>query len=809
MCGHIQFTRMTDLLAYAERDKECEGVGTAQLNRYPIRFLLFENFEDFREFLDKVNSSLPWKIYTLSVKKWMDEEFPDALVTPFEMRQQIVGFVKRLEEGDAVIAPFSEMARFYDNLDHDDFQALIRDIRIAEGSALTQELHHRIYIPIIGMQKKMGYFFNDPNIHIWELRPEKATANYQLILTPGTAYGVHGLEQNYSLCSNVKEWLGLWEKEQGLQPRIISSSKTLFERVHYAEPDNAFSYTLCHNAYEFLTIGLGLDFTGIVYREGDADRWERLAAQIDVNDFEFERFVNSHFGTAGINNEGEFVRAWFDCEDAFDYWLLAAQYLKKFGDSTYLGMVLSDVENLTTSELFSQIAVAIFGDAQAELHISQRRELMIAAARHGVTITDEAERRLNARLQAIATDPGKGYYAASKLLTPLTASEKRLMIEWIGRGNLELREIEQIYPELYRYLLPYPLKSTLDWLNPYMDAYRQSKIRNAKSDTLNNIIKEQNASPVKFHGWYDDIKTVKTFLNSRPDIEVVYWIDGLGVDWTPYIARIVERHAHDGIYLNEIYLSAAELPTRTENNKAHIQAVAGDRLEKIGDIDKFAHTVKSYPDYIIDELNLVTDAIEEVLSKYNGKKIAFVSDHGITYMSQLSNGLNMAGIEVDHAGRVARRTDGNTSPDDNYILLDDGKTLCALNHNSLGAKVQRGLGAHGGATPEEVLVPIIIVSGQKNASHITAHILTDEITGMNPVVEFKIQGLTSIDIPMVVYNGTSYPVKEISEGVYRSAKLNLADNCIVITLSVGDNFSKDFPIIVQTGAQEDDLFGDI
>lgn len=808
MDAHRVFASMSELLDFAEKDKHNEGAGVGQQNRYPIRFVLFENFEDFSEFVDNINGAFHEEVYTLNVGKWMDEQFPDTFITRSEMEDRIIGFVKRLPTNDVVIAPFSEVARFYNNLDKEEFEALIRRIRIAEPPAVSQERHQRVYIPIIGMQSKMGKFFNDPNIHIWELRPQCSTENYQLILAPGTTYGVKGLENSYSVCSNVSEWLSLWRKASTVKRNIISSSRALYDRAKYAQPDNAFSYTICDNAYEFLTKGLELEFGNITYRKSDTDKWETLASQIDLEDFNFELYVNHHFGTFGVNNESEFVKAWYECENAFDYWLIAIYYQMKFGSSTYLGRVLAQVENLTTSELFSQIAVAIFDESQPDFFTGQRRTLMAEAAKHGVTITAPAEQRLKARLQAIATDPNKGYYAASKLLTPLTKSEKQLMIEWVGRGNIGLNDIEKAYPELYRYLRAYPIKTSLDWLNSYVNAYRQSKIHNVQSDTVINIINEQNGNAVKFHGWYDDIKTVKTFLNSRPDIEVVYWLDGLGLDWIPFIASIIEKHLHDGIFLNEIYVAASELPTRTENNKIHIQSVAGERLKKIGDIDAYAHTPKSYPNYIIEELHIVANAIEDVLNKYNGKKIAFVSDHGISYMAQLSQGLNLAGIEIDHAGRVAVRTSGSASPDANYVILEDGKTMCALNHKSLGPKVNSGVGAHGGATPEEVLVPIIIVSNQKNASNFTAQILSDEINGTNPIVSFNIKGLSSVDIPEIEYNGITYSLNDSGAGTYTSEKLNLVDTCKSVTLRIGENFIKKFSVSVNTGANEEDLFGD-
>lgn len=37
-----------------------------------------------------------------------------------------------------------------------------------------------------------------------------------------------------------------------------------------------------------------------------------------------------------------------------------------------------------------------------------------------------------------------------------------------------------------------------------------------------------------FEGWRNHFKTVKTILHNRKDIDVYYWIDGLG--WTGYLS---------------------------------------------------------------------------------------------------------------------------------------------------------------------------------------------------------------------------------------------------------------------------------
>ena len=42
-----------ELKALVEEDKNINGLGAATANRYPIRFVLFDNFHDSFEFVDR------------------------------------------------------------------------------------------------------------------------------------------------------------------------------------------------------------------------------------------------------------------------------------------------------------------------------------------------------------------------------------------------------------------------------------------------------------------------------------------------------------------------------------------------------------------------------------------------------------------------------------------------------------------------------------------------------------------------------------------------------------------------------------
>lgn len=805
---HKSFTSLDELFAHIKEDKEWTGANAAQHNRYPIRFVLFDNFADFNQFI----IDRPEDIYKHSIDTMLDAKNPDEFVSYTELSKEIRSFTKKIPINDFVIFPFSEMARFYDNENSTEFDSLVTTIRGQQAPEDAQNAHVRIYIPIVGMQRKMSRFMNDNSTFVWDYKSGIDRGTYQLVITNGTTYEVGGLEQEYSVVHNLYEWLKLWEKGEKVKRTIICSSPNIYANAQFAQPDNAFSYVECHNAYEFLTRGLNMDFgCAIEPSEEELPYWERLAKDIDVSNFSFDEFVKEKVDTFTLNSGTDYIKSWFDCSDDYERWLLTLYFRKVSKGEGYIYRAISQCASFSKSELFSKIATLIFDESNKDQFIQERREAMKLAAEHGVKITDEATKKLKAKLSAIAVSPEQGgIYQAVKLLTPLTDAELQLCIEWVAKGHVKPTEIKDIFPGLYHYLEPLAINSldnSSQWIAEYFDTYRRSKIADYIEPNVFGIINDKNADATAFHGWLDNFKTVRTILHNRSDIDIVYWVDGLGVDWIPFIRDIISQYKKEHVYLNEIYVAAADIPTTTSVNKPKLQSLLpeGETLEKSGDVDSFAHVAKAYPQYIIDEMSIVENAIRKVLDEYNGKKIAFVSDHGITYLSQLEDGLKLGGLKSDHEGRLAVYS-GSLVDDKKYVKLDDGKTVCALTHHSLTDKVNKGHGAHGGCTPEEVLVPIIIVSSQKNANNYSVKIENDEIDGTNPVLRFTIRGLSSIDVPSIVYNEVSYHLSPIVGDVFQSERLNLVDTATKVKVCINGNPYKTFSIKVSTGAQEDDLF---
>lgn len=786
------------------KDKKAVGANASVLNRYPVRFVLFDNFTDSKAFVDKL-MELGGVGKMQKIASWISPELPDQMLTYSELADKICQYVYDNEKNDCVIVPFSELARFYDNGEAKEFDALVSKIKGIETTSRGHARNQRVYVPMIGQLGKMAKFFDDTGCVIWHCKSSLNTDNYYWMVLTKSTYGVSGLEQEYSIVPTLTVWLEMWRNEEAKE-KIICTSPSINALAHFAQPDNAFTYTVCKNAYEFLTNGLHLDFGDIVYRQEDANNWETLAQSIEYKNFSFDKFFNKYFAIYDLGDAEVFVKTWFDHTDHFERWLLTTYYVKRFCGQGYICRILREMTSYSNQDFVTAAALTIFDvdDKPMEL-LDERAVVMKAAEKHRIQITEDAESKLGARLEELALL--KGYDVALRYMTGLTDIEKCLMIKWTGEGCIAAYKIENVFPSLRHYLDKSFGASTAGkkWLLAYMDAYKMAKVGNRYTQEVKETIEKRNENVAAFYTWYNMFKTVETELSGRSDIEVFYWIDGLGIDWISFIKWLLEKYESENVHLNDIIVARSSLPTTTERNKDGLHKLAGNSLSKKGDLDSFAHKCTPYPRYIVEEMRIVEQAISNIVHEHAGKKVAIVSDHGLSYLSQLCNGYNLGGIKQDHFGRLATIQTGGTTMDDKYVTLNDGTTICALRHESLGAKIPVGQGCHGGCTPEEVLVPIFIISSQPTSSEYTISLVDNEVSGANPVLTFRIKGVTALDVPRLMYNNVDYNLTEVSSGRFMSARLALVQGVDKAEVRIG-SYVQTFKLKIKLGAEEDDLF---
>ena len=151
----------------------------------------------------------------------------------------------------------------------------------------------------------------------------------------------------------------MWRDDEA-KSNIISTSKSIFAFSDNAQPDNALTYTICSNAYEFLTKGLHLDFGNVIYHKEDELYWKKLAGEIEYKNFSFEKFFNKYFDIYDLTDSSIFMKTWFEDSDHFKHWLLITYYTKNSVIKDIYVKYFKTCHSYSIQELISAAALSIF-----------------------------------------------------------------------------------------------------------------------------------------------------------------------------------------------------------------------------------------------------------------------------------------------------------------------------------------------------------------------------------------------------------------------------------------------------------------
>ena len=188
-------------------------------------------------------------------------------------------------------------------------------------------------------------------------------------------------------------------------------------------------------------------------------------------------------------------------------------------------------------------------------------------------------------------------------------------------------------------------------------------------------------------------------------------MDGLGAEFIPFIHYLLENSQSN----YEAILSQIARTTIPSNTHLNSFDVGNHLIFKLNALDELAHE-GHYQKYttLVAELETVKAVIHKILdeNKVGKHTIAIVSDHGLSAMSRKCDSLKFDS-NTKHEGRYVPLADDCTINSDIDFVVhenerDHKKYKVALRHQSLGAKPTHEV--HGGATPEEVLVPFIVIS---------------------------------------------------------------------------------------------------
>jgi hypothetical protein len=645
-------------------------------SRFPVRFILVDGIDSWQQILDllEVRSN----IVRLSAFCSNTDTYPRFSLS------DLISILEKEMKRNISIVPVAELLR-------------LREEKTSEMvvSLATYEHvgHRRIYVPLF--QCSEPFYRALSRSSRWragELAPiwQAGTAPdlFTVTLSPINLK----IEDNSLYLEGIRGYLEAWENGQVKSGSIYIKSNMAKGGKNVHGP---VSLRVYKNSYEALLDNL----QGIVYFErewGTDAQWEWLASEVKAED-DFAELAGRFFNLAKYNF-WQIAQEWNHLEEnkKWLFWI----WTRMESPGVCIGEVVRNSKSPADFE--SSMATFVFnGDCNlSDKVLDERKEVLKALGT--MNLPSQFWHGFNQ-----AKDP----LFKLQVLTGLTVKEKEEAIlaaaELLEHG-LSISEIlpylHRAYPALALYLSP--LEG--EYLGKYLEIFNKCRVMNKRLqelDDLNEILEEGNA--------IFEFQLRDRFLEQiRTDSVHEIWIDALGVQWMPFIKEYLKKYGSN--VEAKIQIARANLPSVTEFNR-NWPADA----ELIRELDQYGHSYShKYPMSIIDEIDIVGKALKGALESVRpGQAVLITSDHGATpYGFAKGSSVSIPeGGEVHKWGRCAKVFVITDEIASNRNWIEENRWLCLRGHN----RFETGSGAnpdclvHGGATLEEVLVPVVQISMKK------------------------------------------------------------------------------------------------
>ena len=441
---------------------------------------------------------------------------------------------------------------------------------------------------------------------------------------------------------------------------------------------------------------------------------------------------------------------------AFKRWLIKKYVLHtSFKEEyPYVAVCMEGVSNLNDEYLLPHyIATRLLYESpeskDRELFAKERKAVIVDnKTLFQTTITQNDQNWLLDRTKELFRE-SKNLSVAIDVCTGVFDFEKILLMGWYvhyPNNNKLINTIDSLYPEFKAYITskkPSHLRIDNDWCINYIAAYKNAKLVDKYTDEINHYIAEKNESATTFYKWYYEFENSHSLLAeissnaiSKPD--KVYWIDGLGAEFLSYLLYLIEEEKSNMKVIRS-QITRSDIPSSTYHNKFE-----GDNVKKFGALDELAHDSHLYQ-YLFtlkEELKVLKDIIHEIIggSKKQPCTVAIVSDHGLSCLSRKAISKKYEG-KFEHEGRYIKTT-AQAKSDPDYLVhkneTDEEFYKVALTHSSLSKVPTHQV--HGGCTPEEVLVPFILLSNKNvlNSIKYEIKLSPDDIMLSDPSVSLTV-----------------------------------------------------------------------
>ncbi len=435
----------------------------------------------------------------------------------------------------------------------------------------------------------------------------------------------------------------------------------------------------------------------------------------------------------------------------------------------YLGYVASCA---STSEAFARLFIeGILGVSLSDPDFG-----VLYDDRHSLLLQEQvAEEDMAAFVSMARARRGED---AWRYMTDVTQLESAAVIAGIARnGKIPAsQELSAVYPDLARYLAHYEFHCQEGaQFSEYFEEYKRQKVLNAVEPAFLEAVNVRARNGERLYNALPARNAVVENLDS--DGAFLYWVDALGVEFLGFIQQVAQEMEMD----IQVHVARASLPTLTCENKGFYESW-GHEKRKIEELDELKHQgidvgyleMGAFPIHLSRELEIVRDVLSQAKRKLSAgacRKVVIASDHGASRLAVIHDCENKWAMNEpgEHSGRCCRVSEMDEQPD--CAAQENGYWVLA-NYDRFRGGRKADVEVHGGASFEEVLVPVIELSLSDTKVQLSC--LTSEMfTSFKQRAEVKFLSSAPLATPFVrVDDAVTLPARPGTDSGVYAACLN-------------------------------------
>lgn len=438
---------------------------------------------------------------------------------------------------------------------------------------------------------------------------------------------------------------------------------------------------------------------------GSDEQWERMLTEVQKLTGGIEQLFDRYHVSDRFEDEIYSNASGYEFKNWLFFISLKANI--KHIQNAYLALV---IERTTSFESFKDnLLVAITGISHTDTRFKKlyedRKRLLRGFPESDIAIF----------VKQNSIDPQEEIYR----LTDNTQLERRQILKCIVRDGWN-ESYSYVYPSLGMYLKTYVFDCGMQSkvLTDYFERYKHQKVSNVLEEDFVDLVEDYGNKYI-----YSKIQTRDNAISSIPNRQsaYLYWIDALGVEYLSLISELAKKH---GLSV-KVEIGRADLPTITSLNKSFYDNWDGIGKYKEETLDDIKHHEKGgffftdceEPIHLESEIGVIEKALmlaQTKLAMHECKSFIIASDHGASRLAVLRKQEEKYSTDTkgEHSGRCCKTFENcqlrNLVEEQGYYVRTDYGRF----QGSRKANVE----VHGGATLEEVLVPIITITLKKQGS---------------------------------------------------------------------------------------------